>query len=237
MKCKEAVKIIVLFALLLGIVCIPAVLIKNQSAYMENEAVLFPTEADSFHASSAESYNLWELVKIPQKTTSVRMVDASDFESRTITNESVKELIQCMEVQIRKIQDCKGLPEFEFSEVLKGYAVSDLYMDTVHPNYVNVLGVWAIYAQYKDFSVIAYMDTQTYALFEVELQSETEEFTYQADVTADGFLEYLSFFSRIDSEASEVFFAHGDYEERKMHLYLMSADKNTRKKISYRFSS
>lgn len=235
MKYRQNVKIMCLFTLLMFIVCIPAVLSRSRNDYMTDEISLFPVEADAFNASAAKEYNLWERIKIPQKTTTVMVLDTNEFEQMSISDEAAKELIHSMEEQLQKIQECQGLPELKFSEISKGHVMTDLYMDTVNPKYVDILGVRSIYAEYEDFAVNACMDTRTFALLDVVIRAKTEDFIYPSDVTPDGFLEYLSFFSDIEEENEEQFLAYGEYGPREMHLYLGSVNKITGERILYRF--
>lgn len=237
MKHGQTIKIICLFTLLILIVCIPAALSKNQNDYMTNEISLFPVEADAFHASEEEKYSLWERIKIPQKSTTVRIIDRNEFNSMSFNNESAEEMIHYMEEQIRKIQDCKGLPEYEFSDILQGSVTKDIYMDTANPKYMNIFGIWEIYAEYEDFYVIAYMDSKTFALLDVlmEAKEKAEDFVYPPDVTPDGFLEYLSFFNDAEAGDDEKILAYGDYGQRKVHLYLGSVNKTTQQRMDYRF--
>ena len=233
----QSIKIVLMFVLLLSVVCIPLLYIEYHNNHLLNEISVSPVQTAELNDPNIamENYNIWDRIGIMiNEPIGVRTRTFTDSPNDYLTNEAESELLQTMEEQLMIVYEHNSLPELTFSEIVQVSIFKDTYMImSSSQGYTNVLdselsiSVWAIEAEYQDFNINVYMDTETSALYYITISSKNTNFIYQPEISAKGFFEYLKTFSDIPNENEEIFSASSVYSERKIALYLTSVNKNT----------
>ena len=208
---------------------------------MINEIILSPMEPIQTGGDNVtpQDYNLWERIKIVNQ--SVKVVSSSiisDFKNENVANQAITEILKAMEKQLTTLCEYNALPDLVFSDVLQVSVFKETYtLQTEVLRSELSISVWAIDAEYENYHVYAYMDTELSALYDVTIQAKKQNFIYETDISANGFLEYLMPFSAIPNvqEREELFSANGSYSGQTIVVHLYSVNKETNKFTSYRF--
>lgn len=236
-RLKQGINITVMFVLLVAVVGAPLFYMEYQNQHMINEVILSPMEPIQTGSDNItpQDYNLWERIKIVNQ--SVKVASSSiitDFKNENVANQAITEIVKNMEKQLTTLCEYNALPDLAFSDVLQVSVFKETYILQTE---VLSISVWAIYAEYENYHVYAYMDTELSALYDVTIQAKKQNFIYETDISANGFLEYLMTFSAIPNvqEREELFSANGSYLGQTIVLHLYSVNKETNKFTSYRF--
>lgn len=247
-RLKQYVKILSLFALLFVVVFVPAFFIKYQHNHSFNQTVLYPVDAVQFGSDDGshddnppvQDYSIWDRIKlIGSSSVVIHFAEYTDLQANANLQES---LLPIMEEQLMLLQNFHALPDLSFSDVVSASFYKKTYM-AVSPateGYTNIskpesmIHIWEIQAEYRDFHVIAYMDADTSALYDITISSKGSDFLYPSSISEVGFLEYLLEFSDGENKSGDVFSAGGFYSGKMICLYPLSVDKQTGQIVSYR---
>lgn len=240
-RLKQGIKIIIMFVLLIAVVGTPLFYMEYQNQHMIDEIILSPIEPIQTGGDNVtpQDYNLWERINIVNQ--SVKVVSSSliaDFKNENVANQALTEIIKTMEKQLMTLCEYNALPDLMFSDVLQVSVFKETYtLQTEALRSELSISVWAIEAEYENYHIYAYMDIELSALYDVTIQAKKQNFVYESDITANGFLEYLMTFSDIPDvqEHKELFSANGSYSGQTIVLHLYSVNKETNKFTSYRF--
>lgn len=250
-RLKQYVKIISLFALLFVVVSVPAFFIKYQHNHSLDQTVLYPVEMVQFGSDESghdnslpvQDYSIWDRIKlIGSSNVVIQSADSSDLQTNANLQES---LLPVMEEQLMLLQVNNALPELSFSDVVSASFFKTTYMDMLPATegYINMsepdamISIWEIQAEYQDFSVLVYMDTEISVLYDVTISSKGSDFIYPSSISEVGFLEYLLEFSDGENKSGDVFSAGGFYSGKTICLYPLSVDKQTGQIVSYRIGN
>lgn len=234
-KLKQCIKVILMFVLLTAIVGAPLLYKEYQNSRMINEFIISPLQTDVTN-DTKQKYSFWERIGTVDKSVKIRTSILDDFNYGSLAVKAEAEIIKSMEKQLITVSEYNALPDLTFSEPQYVSVFKETYTK-MSPSAELEISVWAIYAEYEDYYIFAYMDTETSALYDITILSQTDNFIYQSDISENGFLEYLLTFSPIPNvqERDELFSATGSYTEKVIELYLYSVNKSTEQFTAYRF--
>lgn len=234
-RLKQYTIVIVMFLLLFAVVLMPLLYFEYQNEYVLMEFFVSPTHTPHLDIPNTQkqTYSIWERLDILNNSVMVRA---------SIPVGSKAELQKKMEEQLTLLFLDHALPALSFSEVMEISVYKETFIDAksspadsdkLNPDLT--INVWAISAEYQDIYVYAYMDTVTYALYDITIISKNTDFLYPAGTSANGFLEYLKTISDIPSDMRKSFSAAGYYAKRQISLCLYSIGADEQKTI-YRFN-
>lgn len=239
-RLKQGIKVIIMFALLFAVVGAPLFYMEYQNRHMINEIILSPMQPIQTDGENgtAQDYNIWERIGIINQSVKVKSSVLTDFKNENIANQAVTEIVKTMEKQLTTLCEYNALPDLTFSEVIDVSVFKETYTyqtEVIRSDFS--ISVWAIDAEYENYHVYAYMDTEMLALYDITIQSKNNNFIYETDISANGFLEYLLTFSPITDvqERDELFSANGSYLRQTIVLHLYSVNKETNQFTAYRF--
>lgn len=205
---QQSMKVAALFVLLFGVVCVPALLMEHHSGAVLNELSLRPVEMvhlDSGYSREPASQDLsiWDriqrinLSRAQVQSTGTIYLSRSDglIQTQVQPDGSVElnpsdVLLSPLEEQLKLLQTFGALPEFSLSETVTASFVQRVYMDPDHPELA--VSVWVIHAKYQDLSLLAYMDADLSAIYDVYI--EAKQGASLLNASKDRFLEYLNTF-------------------------------------------
>ncbi len=232
---KQCIKVILMFVLLIAVAGAPLFYTEYQNNSMINEFIISPVQTDGTN-STKQKYNFWERIGTVDKSVKIRTPLFSYFNYDNLAGKAEAEIIKSLEKQLTIVCEYNALPDLTFSEAKQLSVFKDTYTNMQSSAELEI-SVWAIYAEYEDYHIYAYMDTETSALYDITILSKTDNFIFQSDISENGFLEYLLTFSPIPNvqERDELFSANGSYTEKTIVLYLYSVNKSTKQSTAYRF--
>lgn len=240
-KLKQGIKVIIMFVLLFAIVGTPLLFMEYQNRRIINEIVLSPMQPVQIDGKNEliQDYNIWERIGIITQTIKVRSSILTDFKNEEIANLAVTEIIKTMEKQLTTLCEYNALPELTFSNLIEASVFKETY--AYQPEEISSklsISIWAIQAEYEDYYIYAYMDTEMSALYDITILSQNDDFVYQPDISKNGFLEYLLTFSPVSDiyVGDELFMANGSYTEQIISLHLCSINEVTNQFTNYRFT-
>ena len=234
-RLKKHATVIAMFLLLFAVVLTPLFYFEYQNEHVLMEFFVSPTHTAHLDIPSAQkqNYSIWERLDILNASVTVRA---------SVPVESKTELRKKMEEQLAAVALYQALPDLSFSGVMEVSVYKESYIDaassSAYPDRLNpdlTINVWAISAEYRDFYVYTYMDTVTYALYDITILSKNTDFLYPAGTSENGYLEYLKAISDIPSGLRKPFSAAGYYAKRQISLCLYSIGADEQK-IIYRFN-
>lgn len=251
LRLKQYIKIISLFALLFVVVSVPAFFMEHQRNLSFNKTVFYPVDAVQFgdnndsHGNDPheQDYSIWDRIKlIGGANVAIQSVEYTDFEANANLRES---LLPLVEEQLSLLQSFGALPDLSFSDVVSTLFTKITYADVVPTTeeYANIsnaeslIHIWEVQIEYRDFHVLAYMDTYNSVLYDITILSESNSFLYSSSISENGFLEYLQQFSNEPNEGDNVFTAGGYYTERMIRLYPVLLNTQTRQMSPYRIGN
>lgn len=234
-KLKKCIKVILMFVLLFAVVSAPLFYTEYQNKSMINEFVISAVHTDGTN-STKQKYNFWERIGTVNESVKIRTSLFNYFYDDASAFKAEEEIINSMEKQLKTLCKYNALPNLTFSQVKQLSVFKETYTN-MPPSDELKISVWAIYAEYENYHVYAYMDTETSALYDITILSKNDSFIYQSDISENGFLEYLLTFSPIPNvkERDELFSATGSYTEKTIVLHLYSVNKSTEQFTVYRF--
>ena len=242
-RLKRSVIVCSLFALLFVVFSVPVFLMEHQRKFSLNEVVPYSVETvqlgrnEGVHSESpaAESLSIWERIKLLGSSVSTAVTG-----THAVTEAQANIVLSVLEEQLQVLVSFDALPDLSFSDAASISFVKETYMPISSDGYVNLIkpdqmiSVWKIQAEYPNFRVLAYMDTELSAIYDITISSKGSDFLYPASISEVGFLEYLLEFSDGENKSGDVFSAGGFYSGKMICLYPLSVDKQTGQIVSYR---
>lgn len=242
-RLKRSIIVCSLFALLFVVISVPVFLMEHQKEFSLGEVVPYSVEAvqlgrnEEGHSESpaAETLSIWERIKLLGSS-----VPTAVTGTHANTETQVNNMLSVLEEQLRSLVSFSALPDFSFSDEVSISFAKETYMPISSDGYVNLIkpdhmiNIWKIQAEYQDFRVLAYMDTEISAIYNITISSKGAHFLYPSSVSEVGFLEYLLEFSDGENKSGDVFSAGGFYSGKMICLYPLSVDKQTGQIVSYR---
>ncbi len=229
-RLKQGGKIAGMFLLLFAIALGPLFFLGQRTRDLIGKVTVKEVQAARLEKKQSERVqNLWEQIEAVREDGTTILAPAEKLTSHDGL-QGTDEIMETMEQQLSLLGSCHGLPALSCSGRQQESVYQEIYMDRTETADLGepgrTLSVWAIYAEYDDFFLYAFMDTETGALYELDLTAKKEDFLYQReDISADSFLEYLQSFCPIPEDLDRQFSAHCVYTGRKISLYLVSMDK------------
>lgn len=254
-RLKRYIIVCSLFALLFVVVSVPVFLMEHQRKFSLNEVVPYSVEAvqlgrnEEGHSESpvAEALSIWERIKLLGSSvpTAVTGTHANTdltavMGTHANTEAQANNMLSVLEEQLRSLVSFSALPDFSFSDALSISFAKETYMPISSDGYVNLIkpdhmiSIWKIQAEYPNFHVLAYMDTEISAIYDITISSKSSDFLYSSSISEVGFLEYLLEFSDGENKSGDVFSAGSFYSGKMICLYPISVDKQTGQIVSYR---
>lgn len=228
-KRKQMILVAAMFVLLLLMVCSPKWIMQYENGKMVDQPMSYSVEMAEYDAQMeiVENYTLWERLKA---------IHNADAVSRA-QQPAEEDILLQLEEQLVSLQSYGALPlwDFSVSGMQQVFVSKEAYMlDDAHPELT--LTVWSICAEYENFVLSAYMDTQLLVLYDVNLTSKGDfSEQYTTELFEEGYLEYLLQFEATEDE-EEVFEVRVYYGMYKIYLYPVSINKKTGNYTSYCFN-
>ena len=185
--------------------------------------------------TAAEALSIWERIKLLGSS-----VPTAVTGTHANTESLANNMLSVLEEQLRSLVALSALPDLSFSDAVSISFVKETYMPISSDGYVNLIkpdhmiSIWKIQVEYQDFRVLAYMDTEISAIYDITISSKDSDFLYPSSISEVGFLEYLLEFSDGENKSGDVFSAGGFYLEKMICLYPLSVDKQTGQTVAYR---
>ncbi len=235
MKNKAYVPMVVLSLILLFLVISPTLFIKAESNYMVDKISVSMVKADSYKEEFEENYNFWEQLKVFYNYSFMweNELQASYVESNGVKTYGV--VIEQLEKQLKEIQNYHGLPEMTLADSYSS-VVKNTYVKINSERDTEVLEVWAVELICMDYEIYAFMDSRTYAIYDISIRAVSEEFDYDdSKISGSGFMNYLKSITPLEETDEEGFFVESDYGKKAIHLCLMSWNQDSKYEASYCF--
>lgn len=210
-RIRPGLTVAALFVLLLGVVSLPALWAWGYGNTGWNEAVLLPAESvylESKYSSdpARQELSIWDRIQRinhsraqVQSTGYVYLSRSGDLlhtqvqPTGTIDPDQSDDLLLDLESQLALLQTTGALPSLPLSESVSASFVQRRYLDPEKPELA--VSVWVVHATYQDLSLLAYMDTELYAIYDVYVQANPGVFFLpESTDRKQGFLEYLNTF-------------------------------------------
>ncbi|MGI6094507.1 MAG: hypothetical protein ACOYBL_03645 [Lachnospiraceae bacterium] len=233
---RQSIKIIVLFGILFAFIWTSDIFMEYKDKYLLDKMVSYPVEKELFDdgEETAKEYTIWDRIKIIKNSVAVTRAAAfTDLETEAIEKE---ELLYTMEEQLITMQSMGMLPELSFSGAMQSFALKETYMpDESYPELA--VRVWVIYAEYPDFYLCVYMDSDISAIYDINiLHKYGLSELYQSEIFPEEFLDYLYTFSKGEEDPEDVFETIGYYGKYRLYLYPISVNKKTGQENSYQLN-
>lgn len=248
LQLKQYMKIVSLFTLLFVVISVPAYFMDHQNNQAFNKTSVYSVDAvqlgenDAFQSNNAPSQiiSVWERIK--RINNSDVVVKSAEYTDLDTDPDLYGTLISALEEHLLLLQSLSALPDLSFADTVRASFSKITYMDVASTTGENIntstpkstIDVWEIHAEYQDFHVLAYMDADTSALYDITISSKGSDFIYPSSISEVGFLEYLLEFSDGENKSGDVFSAGGFYLGKMICLYPLSVDKQTGQIVSYR---
>ncbi len=242
-RVNQYIKIVVLFVLLFTVVFIPTVFVEQQRKFVFDNTIIYPVDAVQLNCNDNNSINqkdsVWERIKLICDPEAV--VNMMEYSALHDSSDLQEKLISTMEDQLKLLQSFDVFPELSFSDAvsisfLKGTYMSissdnDEYIDLSVPK--QMISIWILIVEYSDFTVHAYMDAETSALYDITVTSRNDGFLHSTSISENGFLEYLQLFSDESGENEDVFLVGGYRSDQMICMYPISVNKENGQIVSY----
>lgn len=242
-RLKRSIIVCFLFALLFIVISLPVFLMEHQKEFSLGEVVPYSVETvqlghneeDHSESPTVEALSIWERIKLLGSSVSTAVTG-----THAVTEAQANIVLSVLEEQLRSLVSFSALPDLSFSDAVSVSFVKETYMPISSDRYVNLIkpdhmiSVWKIQAEYQDFCVLAYMDTEISAIYDITISSKGSDFLYPSSISEIGFLEYLLEFFDGENKSGDVFSAGGFYSEKMICLYPLSVDKQTGQTVAYR---
>lgn len=245
---KQIARIASLFLLLFAVVTVPALLLERRSGRLLNTATCYSVEAVELGGAvaaeadlgpggeEAETGTLWERLALINSADVA--IEGEKYELYVDLEEEAprKELLPHMEEQLGRLVELNALPPLFFSGVRQVSFTRKTYMQTPGESWTEgALSLWDIQASYEGDTahsvkygvtinyneglyVRVLMDAETYALYEITIIAKNDPFLYPAEISAQGYLDYLQTFSSRPEEDAGRIAVDGRYGERAIYL-------------------
>ena len=217
---KQYLVIVILFIMLAAIVFLPIPLLNSQndlllaSLHIYTENAVIPEDG-----VVSDSYSILDKINILSEDNIV--IHSSSYNDLQILNELKDQLLPILKDHILYLQEHSALPRFVISDSLYTDIIQKTYMSVDEPSLS--LSVWEIYAEYEFFTVTAYIDPSSYALYDITLSSQLNYFSvYKQDLSGNCFVTYFAEHSGL-SKAD--IYCEGIYSPTIISLYLAENGK------------
>lgn len=234
-RLKQYIKIMALFALLFGVVSIPAFFIKHQSDHSFDQIVLYPVDGVQFGSDDGshgdnppvQDYSIWDRIKlIGSSGVVIQSAEYTDLQANANLRES---LLPVMEEQFMLLQTFNALPDLSFSDIVSASFSKVTYMDASSAVSIpeSMLRIWEIQIEYRDHYILAYMDADISALYDITVLSKNNDFQYASSISENGFWDYLRLFSDGTNERINGVAIDCAYGDRIISLFPVMVSEQT----------
>lgn len=228
---KQPLCILALSLLLIAVASLPLILTGFQNHQLMNDLHIddLPIESVENNQMLSKKYNTLQRLNIIKNSVSIVATNGGVLKYQNTAENAQSnhlDLIRTMEKELTTMQNENILPHFDFPDDCRHASfVKKTFIDSNNPD-VSV-SIWDISAEYKDFSVKVYMDTETSMLYEVSISTTNDEiFAYEPFFTFESFDHYLQIGNTETKDIPKVFFTHAMYETSQITLSIFCIDQN-----------
>lgn len=227
---KQSLYILALSLLLVAVASLPLVLTGFQNHQLINDlhVAALPIESVENNQMLSKKYNTLQRLNIIKNSISIVATNGGILKYQNASeNEQSNhfDLIRTMEQELATMQNENILPHLDFPDDCHASFVKKTFIDSKNPD-VSV-SIWDISAEYQNFSVKVYMDTETSMLYEVSISTTNDEiFAYEPFFTFESFDHYLQIGNTEAKNIPKVFFTHAMYETNQITLSIFCVDQD-----------
>lgn len=220
---KQRIIVAFLFCFLIVIALTPPVLLNHHNKNLLNVPNVSNVASDiSIDNEMVEKFDLTDKTIVEKN----QMVES--WIKCSLSKENQAELVAEVEQQILILQKLKALPVLSLSKSYQVNIYKRTYVNMQNPTLIA--NMWNIEIDYKDIFLTTYMDTESSALYNLNIQSKTGSLNYNRDdIYENGYLEYLQLVTQYkESNQYDISIrCEDDVIQYLVSPYISDSDNNT----------